>query len=220
MPVRSPNVTAEEQEYLQAEWERTLRAAGAEAVDIRQAFLELARHYDAPDRHYHTLAHLRDVLSIIESLHDQARNLPAIELAAWFHDVIYDPRSQDNEERSAAYAQAMLEQWQVAGPLIQQVSRLILATKHHQVDADDVDGQILLDADLAILGAEDARYADYARAIRQEYAWVADEAYRIGRRKVLQSFLRRERIYLMDSLHATREAPARRNLQSEIDALS
>ncbi len=54
---------------------------------------------------------------------------------------------------------------------------------------------VLIDADLAILGASPANYQDYARKIRQEYAWVAVEDYRHGRTKILEKMLSRRRIY-------------------------
>ena len=100
------------------------------------------------------------------------------------------------------------------------VQNLILNTKNHQAPPADIDSQILLDADLAILGASELEYKTYAQGIRQEYAWVADELYRVGRRQVLQNFLQRDRIYLTPQLFGKLEARARLNLQAEIATLS
>jgi len=100
------------------------------------------------------------------------------------------------------------------------VKNLILHTKNHQAPSTDIDSQILLDADLAILGASELEYKTYAQGIRQEYAWVADELYRMSRIQVLQIFLQRERIYLTPQLFGKLEAKARLNLQAEIAALS
>ena len=91
---------------------------------------------------------------------------------------------------------------------------MILTTKTHDA-VDDPDAQVLLDADLAVLGASEADYRVYAEAIRREYAWVAEADYRVGRRRVLESFLARPRIY---HLLVDLEAPARRNLAAEIRA--
>jgi predicted metal-dependent HD superfamily phosphohydrolase len=99
------------------------------------------------------------------------------------------------------------------------VAQLIVQTKTHHVSSKDRDGCVLLDADLAILGAPAADYRAYARAIRQEYAWVPDEHYRTGRQEVLRSFLQRERIYKTEQLHQESEAQARRNLEEEIRRL-
>jgi predicted metal-dependent HD superfamily phosphohydrolase len=200
---------------LEAAWRRllvpfaVLEAAGSEA------FADLASRYSEPSRHYHNLDHLADVLGIIEELTDAA----AVRLAAWFHDAVYDSRSKDNEERSAALAEQTLTGFGLPRPLVANVARLILLTKTHAADAGDRDAHILLDADLAILGADDARYDEYSRAIRREYAWVEEAAYREGRGRVLEGFLRRPRIYLTDGLLGSHEEPARHNLRRELAAL-
>ena len=90
----------------------------------------------------------------------------------------------------------------------------------HRAASEDRDGQVLLDADLAILGATAERYAAYSQAICQEYAWVPEEQYRSGRRQVLEGFLRRERLYYLDEMHAALETQARQNLADEIAALT
>lgn len=208
------------QEQLEADWTNTLGALGVSSDRAHESFVDLSRRYAGPDRHYHTLAHVGHVLETIRTLKDQARDLPAIELAAWFHDAIYDSRAKDNEERSADYAQTVLTQFGIPLLVIDKISRFILATRHHQADAHDRDCEILLDADLSILGAKDARYDAYAQTIRREYAWVPDDAYRTGRGQVLRQFLQRERIYFTPRMRDALEAQARRNLQREIESLA
>jgi predicted metal-dependent HD superfamily phosphohydrolase len=100
-----------------------------------------------------------------------------------------------------------------------QVARMIRATAHTARNDVDADTAILLDADLAILSAEERRYARYAADVRHEYDWVPNEAYRAGRAKVLESFLSRPRIYRTERMYAAAEAAARANLQKEIDQL-
>lgn len=182
---------------------------------VKQVFQEMIAAYSSPERHYHSVAHLVHILSTIQSL--QPDNAIAVQLAAWFHDVVYNSQAHDNEERSADFAEQMLRSLQVDPETIAIVCRLILCTKHHQ--ADDRDSAILLDADLAILGAAPADYQTYAAAIRQEYAWVPDDQYRTGRTQVLEKFLQRDRIFLTPLLHAQLEASARRNLQAELQFL-
>jgi predicted metal-dependent HD superfamily phosphohydrolase len=94
---------------------------------------------------------------------------------------------------------------------------LILCTKTHQ--AFDAESKILLDADLAILSAEPEHYQNYAAAIRKEYFWVTNEDYRIGRSRVLEGFLHRDRIYYTPKMQA-KEAIARRNLEAELRQLA
>jgi len=193
----------------------------------QKVFLDLVRAYSTVGRFYHTLEHIQLVLKVIEEIRRQSTpqtllviNLPAIQLAAWFHDVIYDSKSKDNEEKSAEYAAATLTRLGIPINTVECVKNLILHTKNHQAPSTDIDSQILLDADLAILGASELEYKTYAQGIRQEYAWVADELYRMIRIQVLQIFLQRERIYLTPQLFGKLEAKARLNLQAEIAALS
>ena len=89
---------------------------------------------------------------------------------------------------------------------------LIRKTKTHDAGGD-ADAHVLIDADLAILGASESAYRVYGEKIRQEYAWVSESDYRRGRRRVLQSFLSRPRIF---HLLCRLEDPARRNIAAEM----
>jgi predicted metal-dependent HD superfamily phosphohydrolase len=203
---------------LRQAWERLLAHLGLDPAATWAVYDELIRRYGEAGRHYHDRTHLSQVLALCQRLAQRCAEPAAVELAAWFHDAVYDPRAADNEEQSAALAAALLGQLKLPADLIERVQALVLATKTHQ--AQDVDAAVLLDADLAILGAEPAEYARYAGAIRQEYAWVADDAYRQGRRQVLKGFLQRPRIYRTDEMFQTHEAAARRNVTQEVAQLS
>jgi predicted metal-dependent HD superfamily phosphohydrolase len=204
---------------LRSQWERRLTELGCPARDLESAFAELSRRYETPDRHYHTLDHIHDVLQTAASLPDWDQT-PALFLAVWFHDVIYDPRAQDNEEQSAAHAREVLSSLAVSPAVVAETERLILLTKRHQTTPGDRAGQILIDADLAILAAPPDRYDAYAQAIRREYAWVPADTYRAGRRDVLQRFLQRPRLYLTDEMFRIAETAARENLQREVASLT
>jgi predicted metal-dependent HD superfamily phosphohydrolase len=180
-----------------------------------ETFADLCKHYTEPGRFYHTLDHIENVLESVESLGSHARNLNAVKLAVWLHDVIYDSKASDNEERSAEYAERLCERLSIPdGHLI---ASLILNTKTHDVGSDDPDAQVLIDADLAILGAGELAYRAYAAKIRQEYAWVPEPDFRTGRRQILERFLTRPKIFhLLGNL----EEPARRNVAAEIARLA
>jgi predicted metal-dependent HD superfamily phosphohydrolase len=176
--------------------------------------------YSQVGRFYHNLAHLRQVLQTLTCLRAGAHDLPALQMAAWFHDVIYDSKARDNEERSAEYAGGALPALHVREAVCARVRELILRTKSHQAPAEDTDGHIFLDADLAILGAPEAEYTRYAKAIRQEYAWVPEDQYRPGRQQVLESFLRRQHIFATATMRNALEEQARQNLAREIALLA
>src|SRR6185295_4393515 len=128
-----------------------------------RSFRDVCQHYGEAGRFYHTLAHIEAMLDTAESLAQFASNLNALKLAVWLHDVIYDSKASDNEEHSAQFAEALCQQLSI--PEGRVVSALILKTKTH-VAADDRDAKVLLDADLAILGADETAYWTYADQIR------------------------------------------------------
>lgn len=201
-------------------WQRLMAETGADAITAESVFADLCRRYSEPERAYHTLAHIACVLADLERAASTltAADFNAVRLAAWFHDVVYDPRANDNEEQSAAYARKTLASFGLPTDVIDRVSALILATKTHQAPNSDAACQCLLDADLAILGAATADYDAYAETIRREYAWVPDAHYREGRRRVLETFLQRSRLYLTPSFEPLEEQ-ARANLRHEMERL-
>jgi predicted metal-dependent HD superfamily phosphohydrolase/GrpB-like predicted nucleotidyltransferase (UPF0157 family) len=195
-------------------WQNLLAAWAVDPAVADRTFEEIVEAYSCPGRFYHTLDHVRHVLQEVEVIGSEAKHPNAVRLAAWLHDVVYDSRASDNEERSAAYAERLCAELAMPqGPL---VASLIRKTKTHD-DGGNADAQVLLDADLAILGEGELIYRDYSQQIRQEYASVPVPKYRRGRRSVLESFLARPRIY---HLLCHLEEPARRNLAAEIDQLA
>jgi predicted metal-dependent HD superfamily phosphohydrolase len=197
-------------DVLRRQWHDLLRAWAVAPALADRTFEELREHYAGPGRFYHTLDHVQSVLETVASLGSYARNLNAVKLAAWLHDVIYDSKAPDNEERSADYAERLCEKLSI--PEGHLVAALIRKTKTHDA-AGDADAQVLIDADLAILGESESAYRAYGEKIRQEYAWVPESDYRKGRQRVLQNFLSRPRIFHL-LIHL--EEPARQNLAVEI----
>ena len=169
--------------------------------------------YDEPHRRYHTGEHLDEVLAAVDELADLAVDLRAVELAALFHDAIYDPRAEGggNERASAELAR------RVVGD--EEVARLVLLTATHKVEPGDRNGAVLCDADLWILGSDPERYARYAADVRAEYAHVEDAVWRVGRGAVLRDLLRRPHLFRTTRFHDRLDAAARRNLRSELDGL-
>jgi predicted metal-dependent HD superfamily phosphohydrolase len=208
--------------WLRSEWTQLFSSLNVAPEASQHAFDELVEHYSSPGRYYHTLAHIQQVLQTIHLLKDEARDLAAVLLAGWYHDVIYDSKAKDNEEKSAAYAMETLRRLGIAEKTVQRVVDLIVATKTHEPWPGDTDADILLDADLAILGA-DEEYARYSEAIRKEYAWVPIKEYCQARQAVLRSFFKTKdyakwpiyRTAPMESL----EQSARFNVATEIAAL-
>lgn len=174
------------------------------------AIVAAARAFASPyyaGRAYHNLAHIEQMLA---ALSERGVLTPELALAVWGHDLIYDARASNNEERSAALFDGWLLAYGLDGAARERIYHLILATRHTKAPAER-EAALLVDADLSILGAESAAFDRYNAAIREEYAHVPALAYRVGRRKVLQGFLSRPQIYVTPEF-ANLEAQARANL--------
>jgi predicted metal-dependent HD superfamily phosphohydrolase len=154
---------------------------GAPADAVESAYADLVARYGEPHRRYHTLEHIEEVLALVSGTE--------VELAAWYHDVIYDVTGSDSEARSAVYAGQRLESLGAPADVIAEVQRLILLTAGHTAADDDVNGSMLIRADLSILSAEPSRYDRYARDVRVEYVQVDDDSWCAGRTAVLHSLL-------------------------------
>jgi predicted metal-dependent HD superfamily phosphohydrolase len=192
--------------------------------DDLRARLEAA--YDDPGRGYHDLLHLGEVLQRLDEL--VPPDLPgrdAVLLAAWFHDAVYDTGGEAghgagvaNEERSARLAEAELVA--LDAPLVAEVARLVRLTETHRPADDDLHGQLLCDADLAILAAPPERYAAYVAGVRTEYAAVPEPDFRAGRRAVLEDLLAKPTLFHSAAARERWESTARANLTAEVAELS
>ena len=143
---------------------------------------------------------------------DPARE--AVLLAAWFHDAVYDGQG-DAEERSARLAEESLG----ASPLALEVARLVRLTEQHRPADDDVAGQVLCDADLAILAAAPERYASYVAGVRAEYAHIPDADFEAGRASVLRDLLEKPTLFHTPAARDRWERAARANVRRELDEL-
>jgi predicted metal-dependent HD superfamily phosphohydrolase len=199
-------------------WQRLWQELGAHTVN-GGLMNQLVAAYSEPQRHYHTLQHLRECLAHFDAAASLARHPAEVELALWFHDAVYEPRQHDNEERSAEWAWRSVLAAGCAEDVAQRVQALVLATKSHDAPEDDPDAQLLLDIDLSILGAAPARFAEYEQQVRAEYAHVGDAEFRAGRGRVLAGFLARPSIYATAPYRDALEARARANIGASLEAL-
>jgi len=182
--------------------------------ELRQ---DLLARWSETHRKHHTVAHLHEMLDAIGRLAESGIEFDreAVELAAWFHDAIYEIGRDDNEDRSAELARELL----TSSPIRDEVARLVLVTKTHKVAGDDVNGAVLCDADLSVLGSDALRYRTYAAAVREEYTDVPDEVFKPARAQVLSSLLDGPLFHTAAGRERW-EQLARRNIEDEIGALT
>src|SRR4030095_12786507 len=148
---------------------------------------------------------IRDIIALTEH--------PAeVEISLWFHDAIYDTRRHDNEERSADWAGTGGGEPGAGAGSAQRIHDLVMSTRH-AAEPVGIDAQVLVDADLSILGAQPARFEEYEAQVRREYGWGPDAIFRSTRAKILKEFLGRPHLYSTAHFRERYEAQARRNLQ-------
>jgi predicted metal-dependent HD superfamily phosphohydrolase len=215
-----PILGSHDKNFLHDQWVNLTSQYGPDPSVIESLFNSIVEHYSANERAYHNLSHIQSLLALSESLLDKIQQPGALYFAVWFHDVIYDTQRPDNEEKSAEFAAESLARLSVPEPVIAVTQEMILATKQHRGEDLSWDAKAFLDLDTSILGAPEEIYREYSRAIRKEYSWVPDALYRDGRMKVLNDFLRRDRIYHTEEIRAKYEEQARSNIAGEISALS
>ena len=213
----------DENHQLRARWLKTLlRARGTdECVYDPYKFADnLLARWAEPQRRYHTTAHLTAVLDRVDVLEEHADDPELVRLAAWFHDAVYLPDRSENEERSARLAERALPDAGLTAAQTAEVARLVRLTVTHDPADGDHNGETLCDADLAILASPPDAYAAYAAAVREEYSFVPDDAFRDGRAAVLRQLLALPRLFRTPRGAAEWEGPARANLTTELKLLS
>ena len=215
-------------------WEAAFapRLEDAEAPsELRAQVAELGERliqaWEQPHRAYHHSGHLSQMLADLDRLYSGRTPLASI-LAAWFHDAVYEGAPGEDERRSEQLAGASLEPLVVAGLLseeeLQLVRLLVRATATHELPEsaelpagyEVTDIEFFLDADMAILAVDPARYRRYLRGVRSEYSHFDDEAFRTGRTSFLHSILERECIFLSNQARELWEESARANLRGEL----
>ncbi|MGA3020552.1 MAG: pantetheine-phosphate adenylyltransferase [Candidatus Micrarchaeales archaeon] len=185
------------------------------------------------NRPYHNLAHIGACLYELDKVRDQVSDYNALAFALWFHDVAYDSKRKDNEEKSAEWARDVGREAGLSEEFLQKVSELIIVTKHdwHKLRKcwEDVkshssengkDSLFIADIDLAILGQPKKIFDEAGKRIREEYSAFSTEEYNEGRSNIFKGFLERPLIYLTPFFNEQYEATARVNLEEALKQLS
>jgi predicted metal-dependent HD superfamily phosphohydrolase len=209
-------------EFFRSDWEYFLREAFASLWyrlkakgDPHLIFEDLLAHYREAHRHYHTETHLAFCLAAYNEIRKYLDNPLEVEMAIFFHDVIYQPGDPENEEKSAAYAAKVLGKTGLPLGASAQICNLILATKHNQdpLLIEDNDTRYMLDIDLHWMGTDPERFEKNNLRIRQEISDSAAGVDNGGSLLFYKELLRRTSIFCTDSCQKKYEGQARENLK-------
>ena len=212
---------------LEDRWNDLWWRLGVQSPDIPATGIRLIAEYSGPDRHYHLRTHLEDVLTKLDWAkttlertaelpllpEDRIKLFDTIELALWYHDVVYDAKLKNNEQLSRDLFLTHAAHFGLDETMQQNVAKLIDLTAKHK-DAASLMERIMTDCDLAILGAPKTEFDAYDKNIRKEYAHVPAPAYKLGRHKVLTGFLNQPYIFKTQAFHDAYEQQARTNLKA------
>jgi predicted metal-dependent HD superfamily phosphohydrolase len=205
---------------LHERWNRLCERVGAfkRAEESDLTFDMLATLYAHPVRSYHNLDHIGQVLGVLDSVQRLADDRDAVEFALWLHDCVYFAEREDNEERSADAASMIAGLLGCPAAFAVRARELIAVTRHSRPPGRG-DESLVADIDLSVLAAEGPAYDAYARAIRREFAFADDEAFRGGRIGWIERMLEREKIYATAWFFREGERAARGNLERELAVL-
>jgi len=197
-------------------WHRLMENFGfSENTDT---YNKLIASYSEKHRAYHTLEHIDACFRHFDAV-DQTSNYPhEIELALWFHDIVYAPFSKTNEEDSANLVKTFLSENRTDEKISDRVHGLVILTKDH-IAPQSYDAKLMLDIDLSILGAQKHIYEQFEKDVRREYKRVPTFIFNKKRKEILKSFAGRSRLYHTDYFFDSLETQAKDNLYWAIDKL-
>ena len=185
-----------------------------------KVYADLLSALTEPHRNHHDINHIVECLDEFELCKHLMERPNQVELALWFHEYFYKPRTRVNEEESAKKVYNVCMDARLPENFALSTKKLVMVTKDHGAQPlESMDEKCVSDIDLSILGKPQERFDEYDRAIAEEFSWVEPEVYRQNRTHVLEGFLRRENIYHTGLFRGIYEAQARMNLQRAIDRL-
>ena len=168
--------------------------------------------YSEKGNAYHNIEHIMACLDEFEQIKNKAENIDSLELAIWFHDIIYYPGATDNESLSSMFAELSLRDEGLSKLLINNVKRLIMSTKYNAT-LSDKDAYLIHDIDMSILGKDWMTFKDYDAKIAKEYSSMDKAKYVEGRKDFLKKVLSQDRLFYTPYFHDKYKNAARRNIK-------
>ena len=211
-------------QWLLPAFTRSVKAIGATQPPeaIGSAGELLIERWSTPDRRFHNLRHLIDMLARVDELAEESHDPDIMRVACWYHGCVFSSDVEEvirgnggeDETASAAFAEADLRHLGVPMETVKRVCSLIVNLKRHMLADDDIDAQALIDADLGTLAVDPQTYTEYVRLLREEYSHIPVEEYLRGRLTIVSRLLDREHLF-HSPLGERWEHPARENLSAE-----
>lgn len=180
----------------------------------------LVLQYGDTTRLYHNLDHIDEALSIAELQKDQCQYWYEVVLALIYHDFVYDTGAPKfhNETKSAEYLDALIIDLGIQDTHRRPGTHICKTATHNPMAS--FDAAVVIDADLYRLAVSPEKFDHFSACIREEYYWVPEDQYKIGRAAVLKGFLDKSRIFHTPYMYNRYEAKARENLTRGLEELN
>jgi predicted metal-dependent HD superfamily phosphohydrolase len=154
--------------------------------NIKLNYNILLSMWNESHRAYHNQNHLLDLIEQInenKSKFDSQKDYEKMILCALFHDCVYDPMRNDNEEKSAEF---FMNSCQEKNKDIIDIKQMILDTKTHE--ATTTLSEKFNQLDMNIVERDFDQLLEWENGIREEYKAYGDK-YKLGRLQFLESLL-------------------------------
>jgi predicted metal-dependent HD superfamily phosphohydrolase len=186
-------------------------------------FSEIVKRYFEEHRFYHNLEHISDCLDKFDEVKNQGLiKIPdELEMAVFYHDIIYDVNKINNEELSAKLMSAKLQKIGMDKKFVAGVNNLIMDTWKHELGKHP-DSGYMVDIDLFVgLGTDWEQFVDNRKKIDKEYRTKYNEKEKlIGTVMFYNNMLNRKKIFLTDYFNSKYECQARENMKKSIELLA
>lgn len=145
-------------------------------------FLEIRKRYAEPHRHFHTFAHVQCILELIDRECTSEIQYPDYALAAIYHDIVYNPHRNDNEEESIKFMKEHLPEeysWRIPS-----VASIIMDTKVMKSNSQ------FNSWDRKVLEGSIPQLIDYGMKIWKEYSHCSYSAFISVHTKIVQELVK------------------------------
>jgi len=190
----------------------------SDEVIISKCFDEIILAHEDEGRYYHNLEHLNDLFTELEQASHLIDDFNLVNIAVFYHDIIYNPTANNNEEKSAEFSSNHLKLMGASEQLIKSVHEAIIRTKKHS-ESENNNINLFTDADLSILATKPEDYKNYSQKIRYEYITYPSYLFDKGRIQALKQLMDTGRIFKTEYFYKLYEKQALDNLQDELKSL-
>ena len=196
-------------------WNRNHKAGCSNVASV--VFSRLEQHYAEPHRYYHTSSHIDHCLRQVDFISVDYADRDAVELAIWFHDVIYEIGDPKNEENSAKWFM-QVSSGELKDSIREQVNRLVMVTQHN-VQPEKEDEKYVVDIDLSGFGMPWPEFSADSLRVRQEFPEVSDGVFENKHRMFLEMLASRDFFFCTTLFRNMYESQAKYNVREKLSRL-